>query len=106
MTEYKVEIAEGVTLGDTANVQTIKMEGDSFERDGEIALEPFNLDVTRAQYAKYFLYYVFVSSAAIVFAVIFHALSISEAKELAAIVFTPMIGILGTVMGFYFANKN
>jgi hypothetical protein len=82
------------------------MDEDSFEKDGEIISKPFSLDVTRAQFAKYFLIYIFVISGAILSAVIFHYLTIVEAKELANVIFTPMIGILGTVMGFYFANKS
>ena len=35
----------------------------------------------------------------------FHEMAMADIKELAIIMFTPSIGILGTVLGFYFGSQ-
>ncbi len=66
---------------------------------------PFNLNKTRFVFTTTFIWFFCFVSAALVWGVMFDWLSIEESKELAAIILTPIIGILGTCIGFYFARN-
>jgi len=101
MVHQELNINEGIVGKENAQIQFEIAQG----QVSPYKKIPFNLNKTRFFFTTTFIWYFCFFSAALVWGVMFDWLSIEESKELAATVLTPIIGILGTCIGFYFARN-
>jgi hypothetical protein len=101
MVHQELNITEGIVGKENAQIQFEIAQG----QVSPYKKIPFNLNKTRFFFTTTFIWYFCFFSAALVWGVMFDWLSIEESKELAATVLTPIIGILGTCIGFYFARN-
>jgi hypothetical protein len=101
MVHQELNITEGIVGKENAQIKYEIAQG----QVNPYKKIPFNLNKTRVVFTTTFIWFFCFVSGALIWGVMFDWLTIEESKELAAIVLTPIFGILGTCIGFYFAGS-